>query len=173
LVGRNPLIQLLKKAVGAKGGQGKLLVSQANPTVSSLSEAWVEQVGSSPGFSSVRWEANELVEMTTLDALIEEFGLPSFCKLDVEGYEYEALMGLGQPIETISFEYIPAAIKIAIACIEYLEKLGGYQFNIVEGERPQFSQPDWINGDEMSKKLLDLEETGRAGEVYARLKVGT
>lgn len=169
LYGRNPSMQLLTKAVGAKKGRGKLLVSQEHPTVSSLSEEWVEEVGASSSFSSVRWDRGEIVEVTTLDVLIEEFGIPSFCKLDVEGFEYEALLGLSQPIDTISFEYIPASIDIAINCVEYLEKLSSYEFNIIEGERPQFSQPGWMNGKKMREILLGFAKYERAGEVYARV----
>jgi len=171
LAGRNPAMRLLNKAVGAKKGKANLLVSQAHPTVSSLSEKWVKQVGASPGFSAVRWEANQLVEVITLDTLIDQFGVPKYCKLDVEGYEYEALLGLNQPIEIISFEYIPAAIEVALDCIKYLAKLGSYQFNIVEGERPRFSQSEWMKGNEIGNLLLDIDKTGRAGEVYARLEL--
>ena len=34
-------------------------------------------------------ERNQAVEVgvTTLDRLIEEYGVPSFCKIDVEGFE--------------------------------------------------------------------------------------
>ena len=113
LYGRNPNIILLYKALGAKVGEGELLVSKAHSTVSSLSGDWVEQVAASAGFSQVSWDGVEKVEITTLDTLIETYGMPRYCKLDVEGYEYQVFLGLSQAIPFMSFEYIPVAMQVA------------------------------------------------------------
>ena len=45
--------------------------------------------------------------MTTLDTLVAEYGEPAFCKIDVEGFEVEALKGLSRPLRALSFEYGP------------------------------------------------------------------
>ena len=55
--------------------------------------------------------------VTTLDQLIDRFGIPAICKIDVEGYEFEVLKGLFAANCHVSFEYIPATIALAIACI--------------------------------------------------------
>ena len=119
-------MQLLTKAVGAKEGRGKLLVSQAHPTVSSLSEEWVEEVGASSSFSSVRWDRGEIVEVTTLDILIEEFGIPSFCKLDVEGFEYEASISLCKQSCAVNCEFRTCfAENIGDGKINWMAKYAG------------------------------------------------
>jgi FkbM family methyltransferase len=68
-------------------------------------------VRASSGQSSLRstWEGEITstiqVPVSTLDRAIQRFGLPQYCKIDVEGWELQVLMGLSQPIPLISFEY--------------------------------------------------------------------
>jgi FkbM family methyltransferase len=47
------------------------------------------------------------VPVVTLDAAIQCFGRPDFCKIDTEGWEPEVLKGLSQAIPLIAFD--PAA----------------------------------------------------------------
>ena len=64
------------------------------------------------------------ISVTTLDALIDEFGAPAFCKIDVEGMEAEILQGLSSALPLIAFEYVPAALPIAQACLDRLCAIG-------------------------------------------------
>ena len=50
------------------------------------------------------------------DNMISRYGSPEFTKIDVEGYEFEVLNGLSQPIKTISFEFTSEEKKQAFAC---------------------------------------------------------
>ena len=171
LYGRRETITILEKAVGAEAGQAQLLASRRHPTVSTLSGGWADQVGATRGFAGVTWEDEELVEVTTLDALIAEYGMPGFCKLDIEGYELEALKGLSSPIRNISFEYIPAAREIALGCVARLGELGDYQFNLIRGEAPKYLAERWMEADEVQELLSGLPNEDRAGEVVARIRV--
>ena len=62
-----------------------------------------------PGFEGVAWDAAETVEVTTLDRLIADHGLPRFVKIDVEGAEAEVLAGLSHAVAWIAFESLPAS----------------------------------------------------------------
>lgn len=66
--------------------------------------------------------ANYHVPVVTLDSAIECFGLPAYCKIDVEGWELEVLKGLTQSIPLVSFEFHlnDREIRKTISCLERL-----------------------------------------------------
>jgi len=170
LFAREPRVTLVADAIGAAPGTAELRVSSRHPTVSSLSGEWVERVGDSAGFERVSWNESVTVPVTTLDALIERHGLPRFCKLDVEGMEAEILDGLTQPIDVVAFEYLPATVDIALACIERLESLDRYAYNISSGESHRFVLDDWCGAQAVRRRLIAMVRTGsgESGDVYAR-----
>lgn len=163
-------VWIVEKAVGAAQGEMAMRVSSRTPTVSSLSENWIQEVSEQAGFAWVDWDQRQAVQVTTLDALIDEFGLPVFCKLDVEGYEAEALKGLTQPIRALSFEYLPASIETSLEALGLVSALGEYEFNLVAGERPSFVSDQWVDAEVIEQTLIAMPPEQRAGEVYARLR---
>ncbi len=165
--GSHPEISLVAEAVGARPGVQTLHISPANPTVSTLSASWIETVQQDPAFAGVRWEETIPTPVTTLDALIERFGRPAFCKIDVEGYEEQALAGLSHPIPALSFEYLAATRGSALACIRRLESLDRYEYNWSPGESHRLQALRWLNAEGMGAVLAGLD-TG-SGDVYARL----
>lgn len=165
--GESPNVHLRDEAVGATPGGGTLLVSQRTPTVSTLSQPWADQVRAVDSFARVQWDAPQPVRVTTLDALIAEHGKPAFCKIDVEGYEWEVLCGLSQPLRALSFEYIPATPERAVACIQRLSELGAYLFNWSVGERYSFQSPVWLPPADMIAALSAMPSRARSGDVYA------
>jgi len=165
LVGRGRDVSVRAEAVGRAVGTARLALSHRTPTVSSLSEAWRRN----PIFRGVRWDDSVTVPVTTLDALIEEYGLPRFCKIDVEGYEAEVLAGLSHRIPALSVEFLAGALDIAEACVRRLEALGGYEFNVVRGEERRFMSERWLAADEMVAWLRGGGGSVPSGDVYARL----
>jgi len=156
-------------AVGRKPGEIDLLISTRNPTVTSISSSFVETVKLHKGFARVVWDRKVTVPMVTLDQLISAYGLPAFCKIDVEGAEAEILHGLSKPIPLIAFEYIPAMPSVASNAIDRLMGLGGYRFNRVIGEQHRFVWDRWKTADELLVELSQMSPDTPSGDVYARI----
>ncbi|KGM30499.1 FkbM family methyltransferase [Inquilinus limosus] len=163
-----PSITLVESAVGAAPGTATLHLSSRNPTVASLSQDWIETVSRADGFSSIRWDRRAEVPVTTLDALIERFGPPAFCKIDVEGFEAEVLAGLSRPLPCLSVEYVPAALPATLAALDRIEALGDCRFQVSVGETGRFLWPNWREGHEVRAWLLTLSPEDRSGDIYAR-----
>ena len=168
LYGRTAHIDLVEAAVGAQAGSMTLHISPTNPTVSTLSSKWINAVQQIDSFAAVRWDDAISVKVTTLDDLITRFGVPALCKIDVEGFEAETLAGLSQPLRLISFEYIPAARDIALACLARLDTLGDYRYNWTQGEAHAWQQTDWVSGEELRAALDAMPVDAPSGDIFAR-----
>jgi len=167
--GHWPHVTLCEQAVGATSGSATLWISRHTPTVSTTSQAWQRRVQQTPGFAAVRWDTPISVPVTTLDALIAQYGVPDFCKIDVEGAELDVLEGLSQALPKLSFEYLPATIDIAVACIERLSQLGEYEYNRTVSEWPWLRERHWLTPRAMIAKLERLPRNHAGGDIYTRL----
>ena len=166
--GHHPNIELVEQAVGGARGTRSLFVSERTPTVTTLSRDWIGAVGATPGFAGVRWDRSIPVHVTTLDELIARYGEPTFCKIDVEGTELDVLRGLSHPLKVLSFEYIPAAIDIALGCVSRLGELGRYEYNLSPGELSRLRSSVWLGPTQMAALLRHMPIGERSGDVYAR-----
>lgn len=168
MYGRDPEVAIVTAAVGRATGEATLLVAERTPTVTTLSQAWADSVRGAPGFASVRWSRGERVGVVTLQSLVERYGEPAFVKIDVEGFEAEALAGLATPVRALSFEYLPSARAIALDCIERLEALAPYRYNWSVGETHRLAGAGWLDAGAMRALLAGLPSGARSGDVYAQ-----
>ncbi|MBO3761782.1 FkbM family methyltransferase [Ciceribacter sp. L1K22] len=157
-------------AVGAEEGEVTLRISSRHPTVTTISDRFVDRVSNATGFRGVVWDREIRMPMTTLDHLIEKYGLPAFCKIDVEGAESDILHGLSQPIRLIAFEYIPALPDVAREAIDRLLQLGNYRFRRVVGEQHRFVTETWVDRATLLRDVERLRAEDPSGDIYARLE---
>ncbi len=162
-------IRLVEAAAGGSESVAQMTVSSRHPTVSSLNTGFVTQAGAAPGFEHVRWDSAQQVQVTTLDRLIAEEGLPRYIKIDVEGFELEVLSGLSQPVEMISVEYLPGLPDLTLSVIDRLLELGPYRFNPVRGETAAFLWDEWRDAEATKGWLRSLPADAPSGDLYARL----
>ena len=161
-------IVLLEAAVGATETVAEMAVSSRHPTVSSLQSSFVAGAAKAPGFDHVRWDRVQKVQMVTLDGLIARHGLPSYIKIDVEGFELDVLSGLSRAVPMLSVEYLPGFPDLTSAVLDRIEELGKYRFNPVVGENAAFLWPEWRNGAAMREWLAGLPADAPSGDVFAQ-----
>jgi len=169
LYGRDRAVEIEPQAVGRSAGTLNLKLNLANPTVSTASQAFVQAAHGAPGWEGQAWTRTIQVPVTTLDALIARHGMPAFIKIDVEGFEAEALAGLTRPVPALSFEFTTIQRDVAAACIERCCALGYARYNAALGESQTFVHPAWCSAQEIAAWLEALPDAANSGDIYAML----
>jgi FkbM family methyltransferase len=167
--GRDPGVILIPSAVGTQAGTATLHVNSRNPTVSTLSDAFMVEASGAEGWENQIWDRAISVPVVTVDQLITTFGPPQFIKIDVEGVEDQVLLGLNQPVPALSFEFTTIARDVAMRCLERLSLLGPYRFDIVAGESQVPTFHRWLSAQEMAHHIRNLPHAANSGDVYAVL----
>ena len=168
IYGRSSDVMIASKAVGRQTGKLPMMINMKNPTVSSLSGAFVHAAHGAAGWRDQVWDRSIEVPVTTLDALIAEHGTPVFIKIDVEGSEAEVLAGLTQPVDALSFEFTTIQRDVARACVARCTALGFTRFNMALGDSHRLGP--WRSADAIATALGALPHEANSGDVYATLE---
>ena len=119
----NKDVIIVAKALADKQGTATIDICEESPILSTMSDKWKNEGRFSKEY---KWSKTQEVVTTTLDLLIEQYGLPVFCKIDVEGFEYSVLRGLTKPINVISFEFTREFLDEATRCINHISSCISY-----------------------------------------------
>ena len=158
----NQNVHVIAKAVGPQAGSVQMRFCKASE-VSSCCSDWPDR------FPNDEFGEPVDVPMTTLDALVDEFGKPTFVKVDAEGFEPQILAGYTKPsADVISLEFTPSHMFKTIECIERLNQLGYTQFNYCTHSTFRWALHTRISPTaaiDVMKRLADEHHIG--GDVYA------
>ena len=165
VVRRRPGVRLEEAAVGEVPGSAQLYVCSES-LYSSMNAEWVHNSRSVKGYERVGWTAIH-VQVLTLDALAAQFGVPTFIKIDVEGYEREVLRGMSFTPRYVSFEWNAPMPHVAAECIHFLGSRG-FVFNCIHGRDLEFLHPRWLTAPEAERWLSTYVGTAEYGDMFAR-----
>jgi FkbM family methyltransferase len=160
-------VTIVQSACGAQAGHLTLHVNSANPTVTTASRDFLRAADGSAGWEGQNWDRVLDVPVTTLDAMIAQYGRPAFAKIDVEGFEVDVLRGLSALLEALSFEFTTIQRGVALACLDRLEQLGRYCYDVALGESQVLQFGRWIEPDAMRQFLQSAPHEANSGDVYA------
>ena len=164
---RGQPVVFVPSLVGAAPGRATLRLNTANPTVATASEAFIEAAQGAPGWEGQRWDGAITLPVTTLDQLCATHGWPSFLKIDVEGFEAEALAGLSRAPRALSFEFTTIQRDIALRALHRCVALGYRAFNACLGEAMVFAHSGPLGAVAMAEWLIALPDATNSGDVYA------
>ena len=163
-------VSFIQAAAGEKNQNLTMAVSSKYPTVSSLGKLFLDSAESAKGFESVSWDKEQLVKVVTLDSVIDQYGIPEYIKIDVEGYELQVLNGLSRPVKIISFEFLPSIPKLTENVLERLSQLGDYRFNLVVGEKAKFHWNNWVEQTSLQNWMSSQGADSKSVDIFAKLE---
>ena len=162
---------LMSLGLGMESSVVELKLSDAH-VLSSMSNRWIESTRKSGRFACYNWDKSIHVKIDTLDNMLNKFGIPSFIKIDVEGYELEVLKGLSHPVKHLSLEFTSEDIDNFKKCLHRIEGIGKYIFQFSEGETLKMSFEHWMDGDAILSSLESKIDTQPMlwGDIYCKLE---
>lgn len=146
-------------------GEINFFLNDVCPGISTADVDW-----KSGRFKHSKWTNSIMVPTITIDELVLQYGMPDFCKIDVEGYELHVLEGMKTPIPYLSFEFTSEFLdKKTKPCLEYLESLGYKSFNVAISESDSFNATkNWLDKETLYTYLKNHPDPLLWGDIYAR-----
>lgn len=163
----NKKVTIEEVGLDKQPGTSELFICSQASTISTCSKKWVEESRFSNG--SYSWNTVVPITVNTLDLLVDKYGIPDFCKIDVEGFEYQVIQGLSKKIPLLSFEFAVETLDETKKCILYLTKLGYEKFNFALGENENLASKNWFSSQELLEKidLIANKDYLAWGDIYA------
>ena len=171
LVGRlrtkfnNSNIVVDNRGLSDKSGKQKFNICTQH-TISTFSDDWIKH----SRFSEYTWDETVEIETTTLDAIIDQYGIPDYVKIDIEGYEYEVLTAFTKVIDNsvFAFEWAEEQKYKIDEILKYVYKIGYNKFGYTIGDHLLFdSQIEWFDYNDLNLiNTLNEHRKTKWGMIY-------
>jgi len=162
---RNKNVELLNLAIGSSERDQDLMICDEHNECATLSKDFVSAYSK---ISNFHWSATEKIKVKSLQSICEEYGRPKLCKIDVEGYESEVLLGLKEPIKFICFEFNKPLLNDTLKTLDLLSALGNYQCNFIKYEHMKVVLPRWIPISDFRRNISEfISDDILTGEIIA------
>lgn len=100
------------------------------------------------------------IEISTLDRLIEKYGVPDYIKIDVEGFEKAVISGLSRAVPVLSFEAnLPYFLSETVDIVGVLQRLDPeVTFNLLPAGADTLVTADSFGAEQLLEQLSGTQE---------------
>jgi FkbM family methyltransferase len=151
------------KAVSDQKGSDIFWVDEPGSGKNTLNEKWVRilRVDDNKFGKSLDFKHSLTVETVTMEDLINEYGLPFFVKIDVEGHEASVLRALRHSVPYLSFEVnLPEFREEGLQCVELLKRLNQRGvFNYSQASQMRLAGERWVEAESMQNILISSSQS--------------
>ena len=154
----NKNVTIVDQGVSDKKGTLDIHIADSRSGLNTLSDKWVntlETENDNRLDKKHAFKKSYKINVTTLDLLFAKYGNPYFIKIDVEGFEVNALKGMNQLPSLLSFETnLPEFIDETLECIQRLQDLSAsITFNYSIDDK--LESENWLSADEIRSLVND------------------
>lgn len=164
LFARNRDIQVENCAAGDAPGKTHLHICVDYSSISTVDEDFYDEARHSSRHGPTRWLEPLDVDVVTLDQLAARYGIPSFVKIDVEGFDDHVIRGISFAPEFLSFEFNRDIPQVALRCLDTPLLKSGYMFNY-SCSASGLASVQWMSAAELSDRIFSAENY--FGDVFA------
>ena len=164
------------QAVGPEVGNGIISISRGSRSCTTFvpDVAW----GEDTLLRGLPISERRTVPMTTLDRLIEVYGMPDFVNMTVVRFEYQALCGLSKSLPYLAFAVTHDTIKEgwALKAIDRIIDISpASSFNyterdaLINNELAPLHFPTWVGAEGIKRLLPTIDCLGLWGRIHTRM----
>ncbi len=161
-----PTVSIVEAGVAAHEGHGELALCDNNSVTATMSDDWQTKGRFAGQFT---WTKKVSISLVTLDGLIARYGIPAFCKIDVEGFEEEVLKGLTRKVPCLSFEFTKEFVESAERSLQQLSRLGRVSCNYSPRESYAFGLETWVSAEALIVLLRESPDPTLWGDIYVKI----
>lgn len=153
-----PSIEIVNTIVSNKASE-TFYISNAD-TISTVDKEWIHN---SRFAGTYQWQPVENIPTCSIDGLVGRYGLPSFIKIDVEGYEYNVLLSMTKAYSPLCFEWAEEKKDELLLSVKYLDTLGYTKFAVQQEDSYDYTIRDdeWMSYEDTSVMLSSLCDATR------------